>query len=353
MKIQINKKNLLDIVNLKFGSFNPLNSFMSEENINSVIESHHLTNNNFFPIPIFFDIDIQILNKFNSLDTLELYYNAIKVCDLSINSVFKLKSKNKLGSKLFKTNDKKHPGYLNFLKAKKYFIDGSINNFENKVLKFLNFSDPNNILSKIKSMKFKTVAGFHTRNAPHNAHEWIHNYALKKCDALIIHPLIGQFLKKEYKEETIIKLNKYLIKNIYNKKNIFLEFFNYYPLYAGPTEALFHALVRKNYGCTHFLVGRDHAGTKNKLGQNYYKKYESQEICKKYEAKLGIKIISFDEPYFCKECNKILNKCTHSEVKKIIINGSKIRKLIIAKNKIPEIFMRKKISKYLSVKSII
>ena len=119
----------------------------------------------------------------------------------------------------------------------------------------------------------------------------------------MIHPLIGQFKKGEFKENVVIKSNYKLVKEIYKKKNIFFALFNSYPRYAGPREALLHAIVRRNYGCTHFLIGRDHAG----IG-NFYKKYESQKKCLKFKKKLKIKIIPFNEPYLCSKCKIVVNK---------------------------------------------
>jgi len=326
---------------------------MSEENFISVIENFNLTNKNFFPIPIFFDITSHNFNTAKKSKFINIFFNNIKVCDLFVNSIYKLKLKEKLGAKLFNTKDVKHPGFNNFLKTGDFFVEGIIKNFNYKILNKLFFSDPSKVLKKIDEEGFKKIAGFHTRNAPHKGHEWIHKYALKTCDALMIQPLIGQYKKNEYRDKTIVETNKVLVNKVYKNKKIFLEFLNYYPRYAGPRESLFHAICRKNYGCTHFLVGRDHAGATNTNGQNYYKKYESQIICKKYESKLGIKIICFNEPYFCKACKKVLNSCNHKNLDKIKISGKKIRNLIFLKKKIPDNFMRKKISINLSKKSII
>ena len=353
MHININRNNLLDIINIKFGVFNPINSFMSKKNIISVIESYNLSNNDFFPLPIFFDIDSDCFKIAKKSNFLNIFFNNIKICDLYIESIYKLKSKKKLGAKLFNTKDEKHPGFNNFLHSGKFFVQGKIDNFNNKILKKLFFSDPQKVISRIKKAGFKNIAGFHTRNVPHKAHEWIHRYALKICEALMIQPLIGQFKKNEYHEKVIVQSNKKLVNEIYRNRKIFLEFLNSYPRYAGPREALFHAIARKNYGCTHFLVGRDHAGVTNAYGQNYYKKYESQKLCKKYQSKLGIKIICFKEPYFCKVCKKIVNVCHHQERKKNNISGTKIRNLIISRKKIPNNFMRKQISRTLSYNSVI
>ena len=353
MRINISRNNLLDIVNINFNVFNPITNFMSKRNIVSVIESYNLSNNVFFPLPIYLDIDDKAYKSAKKENSLDIFFNNVKICDVNINSIYQLSNKEKLGAKLFGTKDKNHPGLNNFLKSKKFFVEGKIENFNNNILRKLFFSNPKKVLLKIKKAGFKTVAGFHTRNAPHKGHEWIHNYGLKICDALMIQPLIGQFRKNEYSERAIVETNKKLIKGLYKNKKIFLEFLNYYPRYAGPREALFHAITRKNYGCTHFLVGRDHAGAVNAYGKNYYKKYESQKICKKYQSKIGIKIITFDEPYFCNACKNVVNNCSHSYNKKILISGTKIRKQIVSGKKISKNLMQEGISNILSRNSII
>ena len=124
--------------------------------------------------------------------------------------------------------------------------------------------------------------------------------------------------------------------------------FNSYPRYGGPREAILHAIVRKNYGCTHFLVGRDHAGFKN-----FYKKYESQNFCKKNEKKINIKIIKFNEPFLCKKNNKILNNKAKCEGKIFQISGTHIRNLLLNNKNIPKDIMRKEISVLLKKGSII
>ena len=129
------------------------------------------------------------------------------------------------------------------------------------------------------------------------------------------------------KVNTSLTLIKNWLKK-YIRKNILFGIFNSYPRYAGPREAVFHALVRKNYGCTHFLVGRDHAGYKN-----FYKKYESQKFCKKNEKKIKIKILKFNEPFLCKRYNKVLNDEKLCKGEKFLINGTYIRNLLLRKKK--------------------
>ena len=349
MKLNIRYSNLLDIINLNFNVYYPLKGFVSKGDFLSILKKYKLTNNKFFPLPIYINISSTLYNKCKNYKKIGVFYKSKKVCDLKIKSFYTL-DKMKIGEKIFKTKNIKHPGFNQFLKTGNYFINCEVKDFNNKIMRYLNFSYPFKLKSMFLRHDLRSIVGFHTRNVPHKAHEWIHAFGLRKCEGLFIQPIIGQFKKKEYKEKIIIKSNLKLIKEIYKKKNIFFGLFNSYPRYAGPREALFHAIVRRNYGCTHFLVGRDHAG----VGK-FYTKYESQKLCLKYEKDLKIKIIAFKEPYLCISCKKIVNKkCPNcNKNSKKLISGTMIRKLLSKNLKIPNIYMRKRISNLLKPNSII
>ena len=349
MKLNIKKDKLSDILNLQFGVFNPLKKYVSKIDFVSIVNNHRLKNGKFFPFPIYFNVDLFEYEKIKAKKGISLFFKSKKVCELKIYSIYKL-NKIEIGKKLFKTNDLNHPGFEYFINSGDYFIEGVIKNFNFEIMKTLNFTPPSTIKSEILKYNLKSIAGFHTRNAPHKGHQWIHSYGLKNCEALLIQPMIGQFRTNEYYDKVIIETNYKLVKDIYKKKNILFGLFSSYPKYGGPSEALLHALVRKNYGCTHFLVGRDHAGVKD-----YYKKYESQNLCKKNEKLLNIKILKFKEPFLCKNCKKIINNkndCCGKNIKKEI-SGTFIRNLLIKKKKIPYYLMHKKISKLLNSKSLI
>lgn len=329
MKLKVNKQILSEILNLNYDVYKPLSTFVSKKEFLNICYNMETKKNNFFPFPIYFGLSKQKSIQLNKIKIIKLYYKSYKICDFTIKDIFSFDKnlKIKLGKLLFQTNDLSHPGFKQFIsKNNEYYLHGIIKNFEESILNKINFTKP----KSVKSKKIKFLAGFHTRNAPHKGHEWIHRYGIKKCKNLLIQPLIGQFKKGEFKEEVIIKANlKYIEQSKYNN-NILFAFYNSFPRYAGPREALMHAIVRRNYGCSHFLVGRDHAGI-----DNYYSKYESQNLCKKYEKKIKIKIINVKEPFICLSCKKIINqKCSCKKMIKKLISGTEIRKIIL-KGKIP------------------
>ena len=209
MKLNLEYNNLLDVINLNFKVYHPLKEFVSKKDFISIVKKKRLTNNKFFPIPIFINISQNLYDKLKTYKNIQAYYKSKKVCDLKIKSFYTL-NKIRVGESLFKTKNKKHPGLTRFLNSGDYFIQCKIENFNHKIMKNLNFTYPSKIKSIFFKSKLKTIVGFHTRNVPHRAHEWIHNFALKKCDGLFIHPLIGQFKKNEYKGRSD-KQRKYVI----------------------------------------------------------------------------------------------------------------------------------------------
>ncbi len=346
-KLKINHQTLTDIINIYYDIFHPIKKFLSKKDFFSVIKKKKLSNGKFFPFPIFFSVNETDYRRICNEKKIQIIYDRKLVCTLKINSFYGV-AKKKIGKKIFNTSNLDHPGFRYFIETGNYNIDCEIKDFNKQILNKINFSNPNNIKKIIKKRNLKTIVGFHTRNVPHRAHEWIHSFGLKNCEGLLVQPMIGQFKNNEYKSEYILNSNKKLVENIYKKKNILFTIFNSYPRYGGPREALLHALVRRNFGCTHFLVGRDHAGYKN-----FYKKYESQNLCKKNEKNIKIKILKFNEPFLCKKNKKVLNDKKLCKGDIFLISGTYIRNLLLKKKSIPSAIMRKEISVLLDENAII
>tara|TARA_B100001741_G_scaffold236622_1_gene197579 strand:- start:420 stop:1457 length:1038 start_codon:yes stop_codon:yes gene_type:complete len=344
MKIfNLNQNQFSDFINLSNEVFNPLSNFVNKDEFIEILENLKFKKK-YFPYPIFFGISKQKYQIYRKKKNLTLCYKSKKIAKID-NIKFYTINKDTFGKKIFGQNFKKHPYYKKFKFENFKFL-----NFEIKKIYKINLNK-NLFISpkKFKKRKIKKpLACFHTRNVPHNCHKWIHEYLIQKFKSLLIQPLIGQYKKGEYKDKIIMSLNKKIINKYINKKKIHIIPFFSYPRYAGPREAALHALVRKNYGCTHIWIGRDHAGYKN-----FYKKFESQKFCKKNEIRLGIKIIAKKEPYYCKSKKIVVNDCTCKTNCKIKISGSKIRRLILKKKKIPKILMLQYLSKRLNMKSLI
>lgn len=343
--LKINSLQYFEILNLSNGCYNPVKKFMTKREIESVIFNYKYKKF-FFPIPIFFNISKNDRNKIEGKKNFQLIYNRKKIGIFYIDDIFKL-DKKKYVKKYFGTNSKSHTGVKNFINLEDYFISGTVK--LNNKLNFPNSFKPIYWRSKFKKKKLKTIAGFHTRNIPHSTHEKLHDMALEKCDGLFIHPMTGKLKKGDFTRSAILKSYKLYLKKKKNNRIFFDEFLSN-ARFGGPREAAFHAIVRKNFGCTHFIVGRDHAGIKN-----YYSKYASQNFCKKYKTKIGLKILSFKEPYYCNKCEMMrgsFEKCNHKKVNKKYLSGTVIRSHILKKKKLLKFYLRKEILNILDKKSI-
>lgn len=345
MKFKLNYKQYSDFINITNDVFLPLKNFVNEDEFNSILINQKFKND-FFTFPIFFGLSKKNFNEIKNKKKLILTYKSKNIAQVKNLKFFNV-NKNLFGKKIFGKNFKNHPYFKIFQQENYKFLNFKINKkfTNNNLLK--KFIKPSVFKKKIKKLKY--LPSFHTRNVPHAAHQWIHKLLFKRYNSLLIHPLIGQYKKGEYNDTYILKTNQKASKML-KSKNVFCLPFYSYPRYGGPLEASFHALVRRNYGCTHFWVGRDHAGYKDFFG-----KYQSQIFCTKKQKKLNIKIVSEKEPFYCKKHQRITNKCINKkcEANKILVSGTKIRQILLKKKQIPEYLMSKQISKMLDDKSLI
>ena len=348
MTIDINFDTYLDLEKIADKVFYPLTGFMTEKDFKSVVKSMRLESGQLFPLPVLLPVS---LNKKNSLALNikeKLRYKNVIVAEIYINSIYTINFSNHL-KQLFSTKDNKHPGYKMLLKSGKYFVGGPIKFIQRVKYNYSNYAlTPEIVKKKIKELRLKTVAGFQTRNVPHKAHEYILTDALKKVDGLFIHPLIGKKKQGDFLPKAVLKSYELLIKSHLSKSKIILGALTTSMRYAGPREAVFHAIIRRNFGCTHFIVGRDHAGV-----GSYYKEYDAQNLCIKLENELKIKIIKARGPFYCKYCNQITtdNICKKLE-NKIEVSGTNIRKALKENKKISTRFMRPDIVKLIKKSAI-
>jgi len=330
LQIIINEETLQDLINIEIGLFSPLKGFMDSKDYKSVINDMRLANGEVFTIPITLEVDSLDIIKENKA---KLIYNEIVVGEIEIEDVYKVEETDIL--KVFKTLDINHPGVKKEIKRSKFRVGGKTKLIDKSLLK--------NVLTPTKTKKLfskhKTITGFQTRNIPHRAHEYLHRLALEFTEALFINPLVGWKKKGDFSEEAVIKGYKALIENYYTNLKVYFDVLKTPMRYAGPREAIFHAIIRKNLGCTHFIIGRDHAGV-----GNYYGKYEAQELAKKLQKDLDITILAFKEPFYCKKCEQIVseNCCGHSSIEKI--SGTKIREMLKQGIIPPKEFIRKEVA---------
>ena len=324
LMFEINKETLQDLVNLSIGLFKPLNGFVNRENYNSIINNYSLVNGSIWTIPITLDVDEVTFNKQKIQKELLLTYENSIVAKLIAEDKFIVNSSSDI-LKIFKTNDISHPGVFQELSRNRYRIAGKPVLLDESLLE--NSLNPQKIKNIFKEKGWKTVVGFQTRNPVHKAHEYLQRIGLEICDGLFINPLIGWKKDGDFSEEVINESYGAMIKNYYPKERVYFDVLKTPMRYAGPREAIFHALIRKNLGCTHFIIGRDHAGV-----GGFYGKYDAQELAIELRSKfdMGIELLLLGGPYYCEKCEQIVTEksCGHDETFKQEISGTLIRKII-------------------------
>jgi len=337
-KVQINGGLAIDLENIAHGVYSPLEGFLRENEFQSVLDTMRLPNDLPWTIPIVLDVDEKELN-FGIGDAILLYCKDTPIAEMYVDDIYKY-DKKEFAQKVFKTTDINHPGVAKIHDMGKYLIGGEIRLLNELPNLFGNYTlRPIETRVLFKERNLKTMVAFQTRNVPHLGHEYLQKSALAFVDGLFVNPVLGKKKEGDYKDEVILKAYGTLFNHYYPKDTAILATVRYEMRYAGPREAIQHAIMRKNFGCTHFIVGRDHAGV-----GNYYGSYEAQEMFKNFPD-LGITPMFFKEFFYCNKCNGIVNEriCPHPMEDREYFSGTKIRKIIVEEKEPPEYFMRKEV----------
>ncbi|MCD6474131.1 MAG: sulfate adenylyltransferase [Thermoplasmata archaeon] len=329
-----------DSANIAHVVFSPLEGYMVREDFENVLIHGRLSNDLPWTIPIVMDVDREEIDKILEGDDIALFYNDAPIATMKVEEIFPYDKKG-YATKVYKTESMEHPGVAQLFEKKNFLIGGKINLLNDVPTKFPNYKLwPKETRILFKARGWETIVGFQTRNAPHVGHEYVQKTALTFVDGLFINPLIGKKKKGDFKDEIIIATCEALFKNYYPKDAATIAILETEMRYAGPREAIFHAIIRKNYGCTHFIVGRDHAGV-----GNFYGPYEAQEIF--YEdPDLGITPLFFESFFYCKKCGSVVNEkiCPHGKEDRINFSGTKIREMLLQGRRLPEAMMRPEVA---------
>lgn len=343
-KLVLNSKQVSDFEMIATGGFSPLVGFMDRKNYNNVVSNWRLTDGTVWSIPICLDVDKEFADDLKLSEQVALYSEDNEFLGIiEVEDKYEY-DKLKETKEIYKTTDEKHPGVKETFSKKEIYIAGEI--FAVNLPKhndFLNYRfTPQQTRKKFEELGWKTIVGFQTRNPIHRAHEYLIKCALEIVDGVFIHPIVGWTKEEDIPAKIRMKCYEVLIENYFPKNRVFLCVNPAYMRYAGPREAVFHAIVRKNYGCTHFIVGRDHAGV-----GNYYGPYDAQKIFFEFKPEeIGITPLFFENAFYCKKCNNMAtNKtCPHDDSYRVFLSGTKVRELLKNKQTLPEEFTRKEIA---------
>ena len=340
-KFEISTNLSEDVLNIANGVFSPLQGFLGRNDLENVISDKRLENDTPWTIPIILDFNKKDINGISEGDTVLLTNNENGLrALLEIEESYTI-DKKKLAQEVYSTKELDHPGVANIYNLKDVLIGGKITLLENKNRKFDEYNlTPKETRFLFKEKGWREIVAFQTRNPPHIGHEYVQKTALTFVDGLFINPIIGKKKIGDFKDEVILASYDTLMKHYYLKNRAIMSILRTSMKYAGPREAIHHAIMRKNFGCTHFIVGRDHAGV-----GSYYGPYDAHDIFAEFPD-LGIIPIFFRSFSRCTKCGSVVNDkiCPHDQKYHINFSGKKIRELL-NKGKIPpEDMMRKEVA---------
>jgi sulfate adenylyltransferase len=314
---------------------------MTQSDFLKVIHDMTLEDGTVWSIPIVLDIDSETAAELAPDIRVGLAdANGERIGLLDVSEVYTYNDQ-QVAEQVFGTTDDAHPGVENLYAKDDFLVGGNIMLFE--PIRY-HSSDlfPAETRVLFEQLGWSTVAGFQTRNAPHRAHEYIQKSALELVDGLLIQPKLGDKKVNDYRDDVIIDAYQELIAHYYPKTNVAMASFPSTMRYAGPREAIFDALVRKHQGCTHFIVGRDHAGV-----GDYYHEMAAQRI---FDAipDTGIEPLFYDYAFYCERCDGMASEktCCHDDSVRINPSGSHIRKLISNGETPSSKLMRKEVAEF-------
>lgn len=350
--IVVDKTTETNIYNLWEWVYSPLDGFMSKEDFDSVLTNMKLSNGMIWPIPVVFSIDESQKEEIEEKDIKSIWIRNKEWEEIAILEVEEIYSYDKefYKQKVYGTTDIEHPWVALVNAMWNYLIWAKVKLLQkNPIWKDNLFGEyylnPTEIRKEFKKRNWSTVVAFQTRNPPHRSHEYLQKCALESVDGLFINPVIWEKKVGDFKDKYIIESYKILIENYCNPDRTYLWILPLTMQYAGPREAVLHAIIRQNFGCSHIIIWRDHAGV-----GDFYGPWDAQNIFDNISGNdLKIKIFKFDNAAYCKKCETVTSgkTCGHPVKDKIFLSGTKLRWMLKNKETIPREFMRKEVSELL------
>ncbi|MEX2237328.1 MAG: sulfate adenylyltransferase [Dehalococcoidia bacterium] len=345
-QVPIDERVQADLELIAIGGLSPLTGFMSAADYKSVVGDMRLASGLPWSIPVVLDVQEEMGRSLKGGEEIALIGESGAVMAIqTVEEVYEGDPKRE-AREVYRTEEDAHPGVAAMYGRGPLLVSGPV-----EVLRLPDHDFPELRLTPQQTRAafaergWKTVVGFQTRNPIHRAHEYIQKAALEIVDGLLVHPLVGATKSDDIPADVRIRCYEALLKNYYPQDRTLLSLLPAAMRYAGPREAIFHAIMRKNYGCSHFIVGRDHAGV-----GSYYGTYDAQKIFEEFEpGELGIVPLMFENSFFCRECEGMASNktCPHDGDARVILSGTQVREMLSRGEEPPHEFTRPEVARVL------
>lgn len=350
--LALSEYELSDLEMIATGALSPLEGFMGRQDYERCLHEKRLESGLPWTIPIVKAIGDDEKREIQNCREVALCdASGRRLAILKVRDVF-THDRKRHAKLVYGTEDSSHPGIQRLTRMGNWLIGGEIFVFGRPIYHdFLRYRlTPSETREAFAKKEWRQIVAFHTRNPLHRAHEHITKSALECVDGLLLHPVVGQTKAGDLPAEVRMKCYQVLLENYYPKDRVMLAVFPGAMRYAGPREAVWHAIIRKNYGCTHFIVGRDHAGAKHKNGAPYYGEYDAHSIFDEFEpCEIGIEIFRFDQVFYDKTSDTMVSdKVSSTHTQSVSISGTRLREMLREGIAPPPEFVRPEVSKILA-----
>jgi 3'-phosphoadenosine 5'-phosphosulfate synthase len=339
-RLDVGQRELSDLFMLASGALAPLDSFMDQTDYESVLSTGRLAHGQPFTLPI-----VLRTGAAPTADRIALFIGDQPAAILTVTAAFKTNPEREARS-VYGTEDDAHPGVRVLKESGRWAVSGTAVPLSTPTSGFPAYDlTPDQVRAVKAERRWKTMVGFQTRNPVHRAHEYLQKVALESVDGLLLHPLVGETKSDDIPAAVRMSCYEELLRGYFPADRVLLAANPAWMRYAGPKEAVFHAIVRRNYGCTHFIVGRDHAGV-----GTYYDTYAAHRIFDEYTPdELGIEILRFEHTFYCSACGGMASTrtCPHPADQHKTLSGTAVRKLLAEGKDLPEEFTRPEVARVL------
>ena len=342
-QLEVGSRQQADLEMLAIGAYSPLAGFMTKADYLGSVNDMHLANGLPWSIPITLATSREQAARLQDGTQVALVSAGGSVqAIMTIEEKFGYDKEHEARS-VYRTTDEAHPGVRVVYEQGDILLGGPVQVIALQEQTFASARlTPTASRQAFAERGWKRVVGFQTRNPVHRAHEYIQKCALETVDGLYLHPLVGDTKGDDIPAEVRMRCYEVLLQHYYPSERVILGVLPAAMRYAGPREAIFHALLRKNYGCSHFIVGRDHAGV-----GSYYGTYDAQHIFAEFDAaELGITPMFFDHTFYCRACDAMASAktCPHSTEQHVTLSGTRVRQLLQAGEIPPREFSRPEVA---------